>query len=152
MKYLIFLTLILVLTGISACKNDDAASLNNIEDLYAQPLPVIQKCVLGKWKWIAYSTYGYIGLWYPSNTFINITNDSVVVTGGDGLNRTFSYSWDKRETLAKLANYTTYVMWNNEQNTGEWFFDKIRNDSLFVLCYKVNPDGYNDSYLFLRIK
>jgi len=162
MKIFKFIAIMLVLAGSWASCNKNTLDesnidmskidFSNIDDLHAQPLPVIQKCVEGEWKWIAYSTYGFIGLWYPTNTFINITNDSVVVTGDDNLNEAFSYSWEKKKTSAKLANYTTYVMWNNEQHSGEWFFDSIQNDTLVVLNDKINSGGYNDSYLFLRIK
>ena len=46
--------LILVLTGSFSCQKDNIDMFNidfgNIDNLYAQPLPVIQKCVEGTWK------------------------------------------------------------------------------------------------------
>ena len=145
-------TLFVVLT-MEKCGKDDSdksgIDFSNIENLYAQPLPVIQKCVEGKWKWIEIGTWGVTGPYRPKNTVVDITKDRIVITGDDVLNQTFSYSW-KKEGIS--SNYTTYVMWNNEQDSGEWYFDRIQNDTLFALSYKANPGGYNDSYLFLRIK
>ena len=150
MKILKFIALLLFLTGISACKNSDDASLNNIEDLYAQPLPVIQKCVEGKWKWVEISECGNGGLWHPANTIVDITKDSVIISGDDGLNRlTCSYRWKEKSTP---SNYTTYVMWNNETDTGEWYFDRIQNDTLFAFTYQILSCGSISAYLFYKIK
>ena len=124
-----------------------------IENLHAQPLPVIQKCVEGKWKWILITFYGFFGGGTLNNTFINITEDEVVVTqeGYDiaNLSGTFTYCWEEKKTL---SGYTTYVMWNKEQDRGEWFFDKILNDTLYVYNYNANPGGYSNLNLFRRIK
>ena len=137
-----------------SCNNDSNGDIDrpNIEDLYAQPLPVIQKCVQGKWKWIEISGIcGFIGVNYPGNTIVNITKDRVVTTGdNDTLNQacTFSYRWEKDSVQ---WGYTTYVMWNNEKNKGEWYFDKIQNDSLYIHDFTLGPCGYILSYLFKRI-
>ena len=152
------LTIVLILTGsTSSCKNDDIdiskIDFSNIEDLYAQPLPVIQKCVEGRWQWTEICTWGVVGEFRLTHTFVDITKDSVIVTqnGYDPahLDNRFSYSWKKKKTL---SDYTSYVMWNNEQKSGEWYFDKIQNDSLFVHSYNANPGGFSNSYLFLRVK
>ena len=143
--------ILLVLAGsFSSCKNDSDLSnidFSNIENLHAQPLPVIQKCVEGKWKCVEVDTWGFLGVVRPINTFVNIMKDSVDVTGDEnGLNQgsSFSYRWQKEETL---RGYTTYVMGNNK-----WFFDNIRNDTLRVIVNVAYFEGAGDSYLFLRIK
>ena len=141
---------ILISLFIAVGCSDPKTDFSNIENLYAQPLPVIQKCVQGKWKWIEISTWGFIGVWYPSNTVVDITKDSVITTGDDVLNQTFQYSWKEKSTSS--SNYTTYVLWNNEKNTGEWYFDKIKNDTLVVYTYNLNNGGYPDRYLFYKIK
>jgi len=122
---------------------------SNIEDLHSQPLPVIQKCVEGEWKCIEIIVGGYVGAHDPINTLVNITNDSVVVTGDDSYipADSFSYRWEKKKTS---RGYTTYVMWDNGQNAGRWFFDSIRNDNLVVIYYSAN-EGISASYLFLKI-
>jgi len=125
-------------------------NLSNIDSLYAQPLSVIQKCVQGKWKWIEISECGNAGLWHPTNTIVNITEDNVIITGDDGLNQfSFPFSWKEKSTT---SNYTTYVMWNNEKDTGEWYFDRIQNDTLCVYTDYILPCGSISLYLFYRIK
>ena len=153
-KILKFIALLFVFAGgFSFCNkntlddsNIDMSNIDfsNIEDLHAQPLPVIQKCVEGKWQWIETDTWGVVGIFRPSNTFINITNNRVDVIKDDSLNEVFSYSWEKKKTI---YGYTTYVM----KERG-WFFDNIRNDSLRVLSSVAYFMGNGDSYLFLRIK
>ena len=149
MKIIKLIALILILAGNLSCQKDDNTNVSNIENLYAQPLPVIQECVQKKWKWIEISTWGIIGVRYPSNTVIDITKDSVIITGDDGLNQTFQYSWTEKSTS---SNYNTYILWNNEKNIGEWYFDKIKNDTLYVYTYNLNVAGYSDLYLFVRTK
>jgi len=161
MKTFKFLAIMLALAGSWASCNKNTLNesnidmskidFSNIDDLHAQPLPVIQKCVEGEWNFFLYYTWGVMGVFDSSNTFANITKDSIVVTGGDDFmpKLSFSYSWKKKETL---SDYTTYVMWNNAQNSGELFFDNIRNDTLCAFSYKANPGGYCDTYYFYRIK
>ena len=155
MKNIIFkiIVVVLIFTGcVSSCEKDDI-DYSNIEDLYAQPLPVIQKCVEGKWKWIEISRWGALGLILPMNTTVEITRDSVVVTqvGDDPVNLNFSffYRWENMETLADRMDY---VMWNIEQNKSEWYFYKIQNDTLIVYADNVSQEGFTDRYLFVRIK
>ena len=149
-KFLEVTAILLFLAGnFFSCKDDTNKSdleFSNIENLYAQPLPVIQKCVEGEWKCIQIYTTGYTGgLHYPTNIFLNITNDSVIVTGYSPFFQvnSFSYSWVKTETV---SGYTTYVM----EGSG-WFFEKIRNDTLY---YVVNTKSYDGSPggLLLRTK
>jgi len=155
MKIIKFIALLLVFAGgFASCKNNDNIDMSeigfsNIDSLYAQPLPVIQKCVEGKWKWFEICTCGFIGLRHLSNTVVDITKESVIITGDDGLNQTFQYSWKEYGTP---YNYTTYVMWNKEKDTGKWYFDKIINDTLVVCTYDLNAGGSPDIYVFYKIK
>jgi hypothetical protein len=153
-----FIALSLVWAGsFFSCKDDSDIDMSkidfsNIEDLYAQPLPVIEKCVEGKWKWISFTTWGVVGIWYPTNTFVDIMHDRVVVTGDDNLNEafSFSYTWTRKKTTAEYLDYTTYVMWNQDRDCSQWFFAQIRNDTLAVI-FDINVSGYNCSCLLLRI-
>jgi len=157
-KKLLKLISLLAVACISfSCRNSDDIDNNtgmysNIDSLYAQPLPVIQECVQGKWKWIEiYGLCGIVGVNSLSNTIVIITKDRVVTLGDDdALNQacTFSYRWEKDSVQ---WGYTTYVMWNNEKNKGEWYFDKIQNDSLYVHYSTLGPCGYITSFLFKRI-
>ena len=109
---------------------------SNIEDLYEQPLSVIQECVKGKWKFIKGHKWGYMGLIYPTNTLINIDteNDKVVITANEvspgnmimtgALNGTSSCSWEAKEVYSpgfsqRPPCYTTFVMQFNGDNNEE---------------------------------
>ena len=103
-----------------------------IENLYEQPLAVINKCVQGQWKlhkfWDGFSHY-------YANTTVDISEKGVTVSGNEGLNFTFSYGWKKMEVsppYPDMKSYTTHVMWNNKQNKGEWSFFSLRGDMLEV--------------------
>ena len=133
---------------------------SNIENLYAQPLQVIQKCVQGEWKWVSISRGGIRGYLEPHNTFVEITEKKVIITQaqrGDNqwldidLNYlgVFSYDWKKRETL---AGYTAYIMWDTEQNRSRWYFDKIQNDTLYVIYDTFFGTYKTEVYTFVKIK
>jgi hypothetical protein len=80
-----------------------------------------------------------------------VTNFHIIFAGygdEDGLNQAFSYNW-KDENVS--LDYKTHVIWNNKQNSGEWYFDRIQNDSLFVYSYEINPCGFSNSYIFKKI-
>ena len=148
------LTIVLILTGsTSSCKNDDIdiskIDFSNIEDLYAQPLPVIQKCVEGKWKW--YVSYGGLsGVNYSDNTFFTINDDNYTIEYYDGQQRTFYFTWKKSSVD---MGYKTYTMWDSDGNKAGWYFDSIKNDTL-VVCNDPPPGSADipSSFGFVRIK
>ena len=146
MKIIKFIVIWLVLVGssVSCSKNDNINMLPNIDDLYAQPLPVIQKCVQGKWKWYI-SCGGVAGCQEINNTFVNIKEDHYVVDYEDGSQRTFYFSW-KKYTPAD-NEHETYVMWNEETNKAWWCFVSIKNDTLTAITFDV-PFSFG----FVRIK
>ena len=163
--------------------NDDTNIVfNNIENLYAQPLPVIQECVQGKWKFIGGYKWGYIGFIYPTNTIVNIDteNNNVVITAnespsnmimGGALNGTSSCYWEEKEVYQKGVGvrppcYSTYVMQFNELEPDQfltslklekigWYFERIKNDTLSVVTYFTPIEvnfSYYQSYLFVKIR
>jgi len=160
MKILKFIALLLFLTGISACKNDDAASLNNIEDLYAQPLPVIKKCVQGKWKWLYISQDGVIGFIPLSHTFVEITNDNIIINQDRDEDvypkGRLSYQWINKEVFSYMMSQdsiSTYVMqFGNGQSTTGWYFHSVKNDSLYVCVDFPDAPQFHSTYLFSKIK
>jgi len=147
------------------CYNENGMDFSNIEDLYAQPLSIIQECVRGRWKVLEVSRWGYFGLLHPTNTIVDINNNVVITENEDEhymimnglLNTSFSYSWKEKEVYQygigiRPPCYTTYVMQNNDQEIEGWYFDKIRNDTLHVVV-DYQPDKSDcEAYLFLRIK
>ena len=102
---------------------------SNIENLYAQPLPVLQKCVQGKWEWYE-SCGGVAGCQYVDNTFVEINDDHCIIEYADGTQRTIYFTWKK--LYVDSRDYKTYVLWENERNKGFWYFQSIKNDSLSV--------------------
>jgi len=118
----------------------------DVDSLYKQPLSVIKKCVLGKWElhkmWDGTSHYYF-------NTFVDISDNTVVVSGDD-VNYSFSYSWKQMEVYPpypNMSSYTTFVMWNDEQNKGEWSFYNLQYDFL-----DVNKYDQSGVYTLIRIR
>ena len=124
--------LVLAVSFFSCKKNDIDMSqidFSNIEKLYAQPLPVIQKCVQGKWKWYA-QFGGVIGISYPENTYVDINDDHFIVEYDDGSQQKTYFTW-KRHFIDDRG-YKMWVMWDIERNEGIWYFGEIKNDTLGV--------------------
>ncbi|MDR2234285.1 MAG: hypothetical protein LBE56_14320 [Tannerella sp.] len=153
-KYLVVLVLFAVSLG--ACdKNDDIdisqIDFSNIEDLYAKPLPVIQKCVEGKWKWDA-QFGGDAGITYLENTFVDIYNDYYIVDK-DGNQRTQYFTWKKKSFKDHGTQYKTWVMWDDDSNGGLYYFLGIKNDTLGVGLFPSGGVTFNQfSNSFIRIK
>ena len=174
----LFLLLLLLTECFSSCKKDEDIDwsnidISNIENLYEQPLPVIKKCVQGKWKWTSASRYpGYIGYYVFFNTFVEITEKNVVITSEEKhndfrlYNTTFSYDWKKMKTLPSsnpfdpLTTVTTNVLlqhenilWQRKQDNNGWWFYRIEVDKLQVVLY--HPEFYDygyEHYVFERVK
>ena len=155
-KLLQFTTLVLVLAGsFSSCENDINMSkidFSNIENLDKQPLPVIQKCVEGKWKW--YVQYGgVVGISSSESTFVDIQKNRVIIDYDDGSQHTFNFTWKMYTFVNMRTKYTRWVIWDNESNQGIWYFNTIKNDTLSV--GSVPPRGstyWQFSNGFTRVK
>ncbi|MDH6358395.1 hypothetical protein [Parabacteroides sp. PF5-9] len=131
MKKLILISLLSSILCYGCKKEDDidlsTIDFSNIENLYAQPLPVIQKCVQGKWKWFV--TYGgVVGESYKDNTFVYIYDNHCVITSKNGDQRSFNYIWKKIHM--EEYEHKTWVIWNTDENRGVWCFSSIRNDTI----------------------
>jgi len=132
-----------------------------IDTLYQNPLSVIQKSVEGKWQ-LNQITHtprempdGTISPWSTTNyanTFVDISENDVVMSGTDSIDYslyTFSYSWKRMEVNAIDIGrtITTYVMWNDKQNRGEWYFVLLKCDDLWGWKY-----DQSERYNFRRIR
>ena len=152
-KILKFIMILFAICSFHSCKDDDIdmskIDFSNIENLYEQPLPVIQKCVEGKWKW--YVTYGgFMEISYSDNTFVTINKDNFIVEDYNGSQLVWHFTWEK---CSVDRGYKTWVMWNKERNESGWYFHSIKNDTLRVLSDV--PHGSADipsSFDFVRIK
>ena len=137
---------------------------SNIEDLHAQPLPVIKKCLHGKWKVFMVCRWGILGILHPTNTFVNIDtqNNTVEITENKGnpfltimngaMTGTFSCSWKEEEVYSPGVDrrppcYSTYVMQFDEYEPDDimqnlwkiekigWYFESIKNDTLRAITH-----------------
>jgi hypothetical protein len=131
--------ILLIVAGSFSCgENGDMSDIDfsNIDNLYEQPLSVIQKCIRGKWK--MYASYGgFVGISYPENTFIEFKDDHFIMDYDDGSRRTVSFQWKKREIQAKTDPHygeEIFVMCDNA-GKGLQFFESIRNETLAVAFY-----------------
>jgi len=89
MKIFNFIVIILILTGsLNSCQKNDNTNMANIDNLYAQPLSVIQKYVQGKWKWYL-SCGGIAGCDYSDNTIVDFEADHYIIDYKDGSQLTF---------------------------------------------------------------
>lgn len=141
-KYIFkFTILLIVLAGsISSCEKNNDLDMSNIENLYAQPLPVIQKCVQGKWKWITYYS-GASGGWIPiDNGLVEITEDKIISYKGIQ-----EFSWKKQEVEASFGTIQTYVAWERQNNVPICFFQSIKNDTMKVTGFMFSP--YNHEFI-----
>ena len=155
---LYFLALILTFIGFCpSCQKADmdksAIDYSNIEYLYEAPLPVIKKCVQGKWKW--YVSYGGDeGASYSENTFVDIDHNRLIIDYDDGGQRIIYYTWKKYTFLTMNMEYIRrWVMWNTEQDRGIWYFSEIKNDTLQVgNIVSVEARDIPSGSAFVRVK
>ena len=145
---------------------------SNIEDLYAQPLPIIQECIKGEWKVYDVSRWGISGYFRPANTFVTIDTQNNIVeitvtdySGGFTIMNgemigTFPYNWEKEEVhpfSVATPRYSTYVMQFYEYEPSDdvhltwgiekigWYFENIKKDTLTVVTF-FTPDISNFAY------
>jgi hypothetical protein len=135
--------ILLVLAGMIACGKENTDEIVcNIENLYAQPLPVIQRAIQGKWEVYSIFNDGYIyNIIYPENMFIEFENDHYSVNSPVE-SQSFYFTWEKlriENWRTPLYGHTTYVMWGDSINN--WYFERIKNDTLFM-CSHSAPVGY----------
>ena len=145
------LIMLLIMAGLSSCGKNDI-DYSNIENLYAQPLPVIQKAVQGKWKWLA-QFGGVVGITYPKDMYVDIDDDHFIIDYEDGSQRIYKFTWKRLSFVDKGINYNTWVMWDNKFDWGIYYFTSIKNDTLGVGHFPPQGVTFNQfSSSFIRIK
>jgi hypothetical protein len=147
MKKIILFTILIF--ACMACKHEEEPMIDysNIEDLYYQPLPIIQQCISGKWNWYA-SFGGFIGVSYPDSTYVEFTDSYYVITTPNDTSSLY-FSWRKLTppALYGIHDEETYVLCDKEMEGAIWYFNAIKNDTLSIYLY-----GMADHYEFVRIK
>jgi hypothetical protein len=133
-KLILFLTI--MLSNLCACNNDNSDTpINNSEDLFSQPLPIIKKNIYGKWEWYM-STGGVTGIIYPQNIYVEIMDSICTINSPNNEVETIPYIWKKLQTYAyDHEGEETYVMWNKELDNGIWFFTTLKGDTLNLIPY-----------------
>ena len=121
---------------------------SNIEKLYEQPLPVIKKCVQGKWQVYSHYTDGIIyNITNPENSFIEFKNDYYIAYNEDDSQGITYFTWGKHvieDWRSPLYGYKTYMMCDKNQEDGiasKLYFKSIHNDTLSFGTYRA-PIGY----------
>jgi hypothetical protein len=121
---------------------------SNIENLYEQPLPVIQKVVQGKWK--VYAQHGgLVGINYLKDTYIEINDNHWILTNPDG-QYVYYFMW-KRYNINNMG-WKTWAICDKRSGQALEYFYTIKNDTLSVLT--IPPPYISDypaCYAYVRV-
>jgi len=117
-KNLLLCAMLAFALTVSSCKEKNNATEppepclcpNDYENLWEQPLETIQNCVIGKWKILNWRSISFVdasnqNVFSHQNSFVNITNDSVIFTFDDSdpnfeyshWTEKFKYNWELRD-------------------------------------------------------
>ena len=143
MRRLFKLTAIMLFAASAfACNKDKDIDFGNIENLYEQPLPVIQKAVQGKWK--LYRTCGGdAGCIYPENTFTEFTSNEIITDNEAESHEVRICSWKKKNIQIEGKEHPTYILWTDgadEASQAGIVFTGITNDTLYARSYSLTSD------------
>jgi hypothetical protein len=134
-----------------------AIDFSNIENLWKQPLPIIQRAVQGKWQLIGrYIFGGFVP--YDYELFVEITKNQFIVTDADGevvnvntycnylytwyYPNTFYYRWEKYHLFGDA-----YFLWDIHCNEAVYCLAHILDDELWAI-----PPITDLHYALKRIK
>lgn len=126
--------LLLVLAGsISSCEKE--IDISNVENLYEQPLSVIQKCVQGKWE-RKYSIGGFAGK-------TPIADSVFVEINGNKINGR-EFQW-KKYTISMIDEslFSTYAIQYTELDEPSLYFGSIENNILSIGYIGGIPNCYD---------
>ncbi|MDR3095302.1 MAG: hypothetical protein LBU62_11815 [Bacteroidales bacterium] len=149
--------ILLILAGSFSCGKDKEIDFSNIEDLYAQPLPVIQKAVQGKWK-VYVSCGGVVGCVYPKNSFFEITSNETIEDNDVGDHTVRSYSWKKKKVDINGKMVNTHITWPDDADETEKssqagrYFICIKNDTLYSNGCSLASDWTIMGHTYIRVK
>ncbi|MDR1349119.1 MAG: hypothetical protein LBJ63_11965 [Prevotellaceae bacterium] len=130
--------MMLLLAGMMiACGKEDDIDMSkidfsNIENLYAQPLSVIQKAVQGKWNVYCIYSSGFVGIRYPKDEFVEISKNKI---------GSHEIIWRKYSIPRNNTTVQSYVIWNLALDEPWMYFDNIKNDTLSVGYFGIADYG-----------
>lgn len=128
---------------------------SNIEDLYAQPLPVIQKCMEGNWK-LLYSTGGIMGetIVDKHDSYMQITSERIIIGNKtNGVIIDSPITWEIVESFIRdpfgdrdaiIISYNIRTGTKSLIYADRLFPRQIKNDILIVWDFK--HDGFDYYY------
>jgi hypothetical protein len=159
-KLLKLSAILLILAGVvSSCEKEKDIDMSkidfsNIENLYAQPLSVIQKAVQGKWK--LYQTCGgVVGCTYHENFYIIITSNEIITDTNEGVHSVTLYSWKKKKVDVSGELVNSYVLWpdgaDETAQVGRYFIS-LRNDTLTFGSCQLTTEESIFAFVGLRVK
>ncbi|WP_321438976.1 hypothetical protein [uncultured Bacteroides sp.] len=99
-KILTFFLLFLSLCGIESCQKDTLEDAG-FPTLYNQPLNVIQRSIRGRWQLKQVLVGGFVGYWYPKNSYYELTGDSYSFIDDDGKRYSGKIVWSEGLTSKK---------------------------------------------------
>ena len=144
--------LCIVLAGnLSSCAKNDL-DFNNIENLYEQPLPVIQKAVQGKWK-LQYYYGGFIGTTTIDalDSYMQIDENQIIIGDKNGITTDSPITWEEWENFngIEIAYLLSYNHQDEVNSLGRPYADRfmmweIKNGTLSV--WDCLMDGFTYSY------
>ena len=153
------LVILLMLAGSFSSCGKDKIDFNNIENLYEQPLEVIQKAVQGKWK-LQYSYGGFIGqtIVDTHGTYMHISKDRIIMgSNTHGVTTDSPIIWEKWENfngieITYLLSYNHHILifeqdgviYEERPIADRLFFNEIKNGTLSV--WDCVMDGFTGYY------
>lgn len=166
--------LLMLISAFTACSTDNDFSIDdeiekvtddeidmslidfsNIKNLYAQPLPVIQKCVQGKWKWIV--RFSGIGGFVKIDFGLVEITENKIMGFNEIIDDNVILKKDVQEFIWKLSEYRGalgYVAWGTEYDGPICVFNSIQNDTMRVTGYYYRDNSFwfdVQDNLFIRI-
>jgi hypothetical protein len=138
-KFRFKLVALALLAGTVSCeeKKEDI-NFHNIENLYAQPLPVIEKAILGKWK-IVYDKGGIVAnlVQYRDNYFVEFTANKQYIYSSPIVTVTAEFEWSKGISYYMSVD-SMYVMRFNKPFIPPLVMERIYNDTLIFALYEIS--------------
>ena len=148
--------LLIIVGGISSCANNDddidmsQIDFRNIENLYEQPLPVIKKCVQGRWKPFVSLGGEHDPSYYDDSGRFNVINTDRVIYVVEYGTWGFNYTWKRK--FVEYLNNETYVMWDNTRKQDSYYFHSIKNDTLVLTDnHSFYASDISHTFVWIRI-
>jgi hypothetical protein len=129
---MIVMTLFIMSAGCTKKESIEEIDFSNIENLYAQPLSVIQKAVQGKWNVYCIYSNGFVGIRYPKDEFAEISKNKI---------GSHEIIWRKYSIPRNNTTVQSHVIWDVTLDEPWMYFESIKNDTLSVGYFGIADYG-----------